>query len=70
MTGAIEGIDAPNNLFMVGGIVYTVTDDTEFEGLSGLSDLPTGEEVEIEYEEENGERIAAEVERPEENDDD
>lgn len=70
VTGVIEAIDAPNNTLTVEGIVYTVTDDTEFEGPSGLSDFSTGEEVEIEYKEENGERIAVEVERPEEDDDD
>lgn len=70
LTGIIDAIDAPNNTLTVDGIVYTITDDTEFEGLSGLSDLSTSEEVEIEYEKENGERIASEVEGPEEDDDD
>lgn len=70
ITGVVEAVSTQNNTLTVDGVVYTVTDDTEFEGLSGLSDLSSGEEVGIEYEEENGERIATEIERPDGDDDD
>ncbi len=60
VTGIIELIGA--NSLTVGGIEYMVTDKTEFDGISGLSDLKMGDEVEIEYEENGGVREAVEVE--------
>ena len=61
VTGIVEAIGA--NSLTVDGIAYTVTDKTEFEGISGLSDLAVGDEVEIEYKETNGGgREALEVE--------
>lgn len=60
VSGVIEAIG--DNSLTVDGIAYTVTDDTEFDGVSGLGDLAIGDEVEIEYEERNGGREAVEVE--------
>lgn len=63
VTGVVETVDAENNTLTVDGIQYTVTDNTEYEGISGLSDLSTGDEVEIEYKETDGGREAKEVEK-------
>lgn len=70
VSGVVEAVDTDANTLTVDGIEYTVTEDTEFEGLDGLSGLSTGDEVEIEYEEPNGNREAVEVERGESDDDD
>lgn len=63
ITGVVETVDAQNNTLTVEGIQYTVTDNTEYEGIDGLSDLSSGDEVEIEYEEKSGGREAKEVEK-------
>ena len=68
VTGVVEAIGA--NSLTVDGIEYRVTNDTEFEGISGLSDLAVGDEVEIEYEENGGAREAVEVELAGADDDD
>ncbi len=60
VTGIVEVIGA--NSLTVDGIEYMVTDKTEFDGISGLSDLTVGDEVEIEYEENGGVREAVEIE--------
>lgn len=60
VTGVIETIG--DNTLTVDGIEYTVTDNTEFDGVDGLSGLSAGDEVEIEYEEKSGGREAVEVE--------
>lgn len=70
VSGVVEAIDTENNTLTVDGIVYTVTDDTEYEGISGLSDLSTGDEVEVEYEENSNGREAVEVGVPGADDDD
>lgn len=62
VTGIVESVDAQNNLLTVAGIEYTVTVDTEYEGFEGLSDISPGDEVEIEYEEREGDRVALEIE--------
>lgn len=63
VTGVVETVDVQNNLLTVDGIEYTVTDNTEYEGIDGLSDLSSGDEVEIEYEENSGSREAKEIEK-------
>ena len=50
------------NALTVDGIDYAVTDKTEFEGFDSLADLAVGDEVEIEYKENGGNREAVEVE--------
>ena len=66
--GIVEAIGASS--LTVDGIEYQVTDNTEFEGISGLSDLAVGDEVEVEYEENGGVREAVEVELAGADDDD
>ena len=68
VTGVVEAIG--DNSLTVDGIEYTVTSDTEFEGISGLGDLSVGDEVEIEYEENGGSRTAVEIELAGADDDD
>ena len=69
-TGTIEVIDG-NNITLSDGIVYIVDDKTEYEGISGLSDLSVGDEVEIEYKDRgDGTRAAVEVELAGADDDD
>lgn len=58
--GTVEAVGASS--LTVDGIAYTVTDDTEFEGITGLADLNVGDEVEVEYEDRDGGREAVEVE--------
>jgi predicted small lipoprotein YifL len=70
VTGTVETVDAENNALTVDGIRYTVTDQTEYEGISGLSELSSGDEVEIEYEERDNGREAVEVELAGAEDDD
>jgi hypothetical protein len=66
--GTVEAIGASS--LTVDGIAYTVTGDTEYEGLTGLADLSVGDEVEIEYEDRDGGREAVEVELAGAEDDD
>lgn len=66
--GIVEAIG--NNSLTVDGIVYTVTAETEYEGFTGLSDIAVGDEVEIEYTEDENGRTAVEVEDPANEDDD
>jgi hypothetical protein len=68
VSGIVEAIGS--NSLTVDGIEYRVTSDTEFEGISGLSDLSVGDEVEIEYEEDGGTRTAVEIELAGADDDD
>ena len=69
-SGTIEVIDG-NNLTLSDGIVYIVDDKTEYEGISGLSDLAVGDDVEIEYKDRgDGTRAAVEVELAGADDDD
>ena len=69
-SGTIEVIDG-NNLTLSDGIVYVVDSKTEYEGISGLSDLGVGDEVEIEYKDRgDGTRAAVEVELAGADDDD
>lgn len=63
VTGVVEAVDTQNSTLTVDGIVYTVNSDTKFEGINGLSDLSTGDKVEIEYEKKNGGREAKEIEK-------
>lgn len=66
--GEVESVATSS--ITVGGEVYTVNDDTEFsDGLSGLDDLEEGDNVKIEYETEDDERTATEIEQEEEDDD-
>ena len=58
--GIVEAIGDAS--LTVDGIEYTVTADTEFDGIDGLADLAVGNEVEVEYEESGGARTAVEVE--------
>ena len=60
VTGTVEAIGASS--LTVDGIEYTVTDKTEFDGITGLADLAVGDEVEVEYEENGGAREAVEIE--------
>jgi PDZ domain-containing secreted protein len=66
--GLVESLG--DNTLTVDGIAYTVTSDTEFEGIDSLADLQVGDEVEIEYEENNGTREALEIELAGAEDDD
>lgn len=66
--GLVESLG--DNTLTVDGIAYTVTDDTEFEGIDSLADLKVGDEVEIEYEENGGTREAIEIELAGAEDDD
>ena len=68
--GIVEAIAADGSSLTVDGIVYRVTSNTEYEGISGLADLSVGDEVEIEYEEQGGDRVAVEVELAGADDDD
>ncbi len=68
VSGVVEMIG--DNSLTVDGIVYTVTSDTEFEGIDGLADLSVGDEVEIGYEESGGNRRALEIELAGAEDDD
>ena len=66
----IEVIDG-NAITLSDGIVYLTDDKTEYEGISGLSDLAVGDEVEIEYKDRgDGTRAAVEVELAGADDDD
>ena len=59
--GIVEALG--ENTLTVDGIEYRVTGDTEFdEGLESLDDVSVGDEVEIEYEERDGGRVALEIE--------
>ena len=66
--GIVEALG--DDALTVDGIEYTVTADTEFDGIDGLSDLSVGDEVEVEYEETNSGRVALEVELAGADDDD
>lgn len=44
------------------GSAYRTNSDTKYDGISGLSDLSAGLEVEIEYKDRGSERIATEIE--------
>lgn len=68
VSGVVEAIG--NNALTVDGIEYTVTDQTEYEGIDGLADLSVGDEVGIEYKEKNGGREAVEIELAGSGDDD
>ena len=66
--GIVEAIG--ENELTVDGIDYLVTADTEFEdGYESLADVSVGDEVEIEYEENDTGRVALEVEPADEDDD-
>lgn len=60
VTGMVEAVG--DRVLTIDGIDYAVSGRTEYEGISGLSDLSSGDEVEIEYEERNNGREALEVE--------
>ncbi len=67
-TGIVEAVDSDG--LTVDGIRYAVTADTVFEdGYDSLADVTVGDEVEVEYEEQDGSRVALEVE-PKDGDDD
>lgn len=66
--GIVETIG--DNSLTVDGIEYRITSKTEYEGISGLEGLSVGDEVEIEYKEEGGMRVAIEVELAGADDDD
>ena len=69
--GFIEAIDG-NNISLDDGFVYIVDDKTEYEGVSGLSELNVDDEVEIEYKDrgDGTTRAAVEVELAGAEDDD
>jgi hypothetical protein len=65
INGTLQSKDVQaSTLTLTDGTVYVVNGDTEFEGVTGLGDaaLAPGVEVEIEYEDKNGQRVALEVE--------
>lgn len=66
--GLVEAIG--DNSLTVEGIVYTVTSKTKYGGFDSLADLSVGDEVEIEYKENGGDREAIEVELAGNEDDD
>ena len=70
ITGIVEAIADDGSSLTVDGLTYTVTDKTEYEGISSLSDLAVGDEVEVEYEDTNSGRVALEVELAGADDDD
>ena len=68
VSGTVEEVGA--DYLIVDGITYEVTSRTEYEGITGLSDLAVGMEVEVEYEENGGTRTAVEIELAGADDDD
>ena len=67
-TGTVEAVSATS--ITVDATAYAVTAETEFEGYTGIDDIEVGDEVEIEYEDRNGERVALEIEDPASEDED
>lgn len=62
ISGIVEEIGA--DFLVVDATNYALTSSTEYEGFTGLSDISVGDEVNIEYEDRNGGRVALEVEDP------
>lgn len=59
--GVVEAVG--EDFVTVDGVRYTVTNETDFEeGYTSLSDVAIDDQVEVEYEEHNGERVALGVE--------
>ena len=60
--GVVEAIAADGSSITVDGIEYRITSQTKYDdGLDSLDDLNVGDEVEVEYEEQGGSRVALEV---------
>lgn len=65
INGTVQSKDVQaSTITLTDNSVYVINGDTEFEGVTGLADaaLAPGVEVEIEYENKNGQRVALEVE--------
>lgn len=63
LEGVIERVDLDGKTFVVAGISFHVTADTEFkDGLAGFIDLVRGLEVEIDYVVRDGRHIATGIE--------
>lgn len=62
ITGIVEEVGS--DFLTVDAVRYTVNADTKFEGYTGLSDIRVGDEVKVEYKDQNGERVASNIEDP------
>jgi hypothetical protein len=60
VSGLVEEVG--EDYLVVEAIRYNVTDQTEYDGFTGLADIAVGVEVEIEYEESGNVRTAVEIE--------
>lgn len=65
----LEEVNVEESFVVGDGIRYDVDGDTEFEGVDGLSDLSTGDQVGIEYEDSGDNRRALEIETGSDDDD-
>lgn len=68
VAGTVEAV-GPTSITL-DATVYAVTDETEYEGYTGIDGVRVGDEVEIEYEEQDSGLVALEVEGPEEGESD
>ncbi len=60
VSGAIEQIG--DDFVVVDATRFVVTADTQYDGIAGLGDLSVGDDVEVEYEDRGGQRVAVEIE--------
>lgn len=63
LEGKIESIDADQQTFMVQGITFHVSGDTDYDdGLKRFEDLKEGQKVEVDFEFRDGRHHATEIE--------
>lgn len=63
LEGRIESIDAEQQTFVVQGITFHVSADTDYDdGLKGFDDLKEGQRVEVDFEYRDGHHHAIEIE--------
>ena len=65
-SGVVEEVGT--NFLVMEAIRYEVNDQTTYDGLSGLSDIQVGSEIEVEYTESGSTRTAVEIEAGPDND--
>jgi len=65
ITARVESVSQADSTVTQLGVMIQVTDSTEFDDDGGLGDIESGDRVETEYEFQNGNRLATEVESEE-----
>jgi hypothetical protein len=71
LEGRISSVNRSSQSFVLNGITVYTTNSTEYDdGLRSFSDLAPGQEVEVDFQYQNGKYFATEIELDDDDDDD